>query len=98
MSVQDNDKNDPWGVSYFVVQARLCHAWCTRCYADDNTKCYSCNYVTYLAKLSNTTCALNCTTGYGNNTAMPDTCIQCATNCSSCLDASTNCTLCLCNQ
>jgi proprotein convertase subtilisin/kexin type 5 len=79
---------------YVVVQVRLCHAWCKACFGDGPTACYSCNYVDYFTKLSNKTCALTCLAGFGNDTNVPDTCIQCATNCSSCLDISTNCTVC----
>ncbi len=74
--------------------ARICHAYCTKCFGDASTTCTACDYTNMAAMLSGTTCNLTCLTGYGVDSLNLDTCIQCQTNCSSCVDSSTNCTNC----
>jgi hypothetical protein len=84
-----------WGVMNIIVQIRLCHPYCKVCTGDSNVNvCTVCNYIDEGAKLSGTTCDVNCLIGYGDVTATPDVCVQCVANCAYCLDLGTNCVNC----
>jgi proprotein convertase subtilisin/kexin type 5 len=73
---------------------KLCHPYCTACTDDKNSDCSSCNYGTYQAKLSGTTCDLTCAATYGNDTVNVEVCIKCGANCQTCLDSASNCLTC----
>lgn len=79
---------------WVVVQARICHTYCLKCYGDSFTSCWQCDYVNDLAKLSGNTCNITCAIGYGNDSSVLDTCIKCQDNCTSCLDFNTTCISC----
>ena len=52
----------------------------------------------YQAKLSGTTCALTCSSTYGNDTLITqDICIKCSSFCTSCLDSAYYCLSCITN-
>lgn len=92
ISTTNTDATMLWGITNVIVSIRLCHPYCTICSGDGYTNvCTECNYGGENAKLSGSTCNLNCLAGYGDNSADPGVCIVCDTNCKYCQDTATNC-------
>ena len=62
--------------------ARNCFIGCSSCYGGNNNQCTVCNDdLGY--KLSGTTCALTCLSGYGD-TIVGNVCVFCELECSAC--------------